>query len=401
MPTFQFTAKDANGATLTGTLEADDERAAAELLREQGRWPIRVERRRAQPQPLQRTLLDALLAPLTARVRLMELVVFYREMATLLHAGMTVFRALDLMAEQTPGGHLRTILREMLPDSERGTPLSELMARYPTTFSELGVAMVRAGESSGTLDLMLSRLADYHEREQELRNQIRWKVMYLKLIVAVGLVVSAVVAVCLKSLGGGGSLSGRAFAEALLKNALPLLLLLAGLAALRVGLAVSLPLRRAYDALKLYLPVIGGLVRQLACARFSRALASLYSAGMLMDEALENAAPVTGNSVMAEQIQRLVPSVQKGRPLGQALQSTGHFPQMVVQMVRVGEETGNLDEMLNKVASYYESHAAAATQSLITVGFVAMIILFGIGVLLFALNFYSGFYGNLLSWSEG
>lgn len=370
------------------------------MLREQGQWPIRVERWQAPPQPLHRTLCDALLVPLTARIRLMELVVFYREMATLIHAGMTVFRGLSILAEQTPSSRLRNILLEMLPDSERGKPLSELMTRYPTTFSELGVAMVRAGESSGTLDLMLSRLADYHEREQELRNQIRWKVMYLKLIVVVGLVVSAITAVCLKSIGGGGSLSGRAFSGALLKNAAPLLLLLAGLAALRVGLAVSPPLRRAYDAFKLYVPAIGGLVRQLACARFSRALASLYSAGMLMDQALEIAAPVTGNQVMADQIQRLVPSVQKGRPLSEALQSTGHFPHMVVQMVRVGEETGNVDEMLNKVASYYESHAAAATQSLVTIGFVALIILFAIGVLMFAISFYSGFYGNIMSWSE-
>jgi type IV pilus assembly protein PilC len=400
MPTFQYTAKDATGVTWTGTLEADDERIAAELLREQGQWPIRIEHRRAPQQPLGRTLFDALFAPLMARVRLMELVVFYREMATLINAGMTVFRALSIMAEQTHSGRLRAILLEMLPDSERGTPLSDLMARYPTTFSDLAVAMVRAGEAGGTLDLMLSRLADYHEREQELRHQIRWKVMYLKAVLVVFLLVSAVVAVCVKSIQGRGSLSAPAFAGALLINSVPLLLILAVLAALRIGLAVSLPLRRAYDAIKLYVPVIGGLVRQLACARFSRALASLYSAGMQMGQALEAAAPVAGNQVMTDQIQRLIPSVQKGRPLSEALQSTGHFPSMVVQMVHVGEETGDLDGMLNKVAGYYESHAASATQSLITVGFVLLIIAFGIAVLIFAKGAISSIYGPFLSFDQ-
>jgi len=390
MPTYVYKAKDLSGNTITGTIEAASERQAAEEIQRRGQWilslrPERVRLRSAEPW-----------WAFLFRPRLLDLIVFYREMATLFSAGMTVFQALSTQAEQTPSGRLARICREMLPDAERGTPLSELMRRYPWAFSEMAVGLVRAGEVGGMLDTMMERLAEYYERELEVRNAVRWRLLYLKAILVVFVLVSLVISVLAPALAQQRSPT----AGELLPPLLPWAGVFLAWIIARLALATSRPLQLAYDTVKLYLPLIGGLVRQLACAKFSRALASMVAAGVPAHESLVTAARVTGNAAITKQLLAYAPAVQAGRPLSEILRATGHFPYMVVQMVQTGEQTGELDAMLGKVADYYESHAVAALKSLVMIGFALCIIGFAIVVGITAVRFYLGYFQDLLNFAD-
>lgn len=396
MPTFAYRAKDQAGRVVIGRVDAESEQFAVRQIREEGYWVTSIKHAPAvEPVGLAEALNRAIIKPLFFRVKLRDKMVMFRELATMVGAGMTLIRSLDILAENTRSGRLKQILREIQPSIETGRPLSDQLARYPTVFTEMEVALVRAGEHGGMLETMLRGIADYLEYEMELRRTISRETFYPKAVIVVGLLVLGVLSYVARTfLGPAGS--ATSFAGPLLTSLLVLL------GAVSVGgLSVRVLLQRpgfakVWDHIKLAIPLIGPNVKKLAVAKTSKALAALYSAGVTLAEAVGPSGRSSGNSVIAEAFERCAGELQSGGKLSAALAPQGIMPDMVLQMIRTGEETGDLDGMLSKVAEYYEDEAKTAIRQMCVAILPISIVLLGLLVLYIMVQFYLGYFGAIL-----
>jgi type IV pilus assembly protein PilC len=309
------------------------------------------------------------------RVALKVVAVFSRQLATMIGSGLSILRALAILVEQTESKALAKVIGEMKLDIERGLSLSQAVARHPKVFPEIYLAMVRAGESGGTLDEVLARLATTLEKQLELRGKIKSAMTYP--IAVAGIVVLIVAAMLLfvvpmfesmyADLGGTLPLPTRV----LIKGSQ---LLTRGwwmIAALGVGgfIAgrrwIATPQGRlTFDRFKLRLPIFGVLMRKTSVARFARTLASLVRSGVPIMESLEIVGGTSGNAVLAEAVQGARERVRLGESVSASLMGADVFPPMVVQMIAVGEETGTIDNMLDKVADFYDSEVEATVNAL-------------------------------------
>lgn len=394
MPVFDYRARTSEGEPREGEITATGRDEAVAALHQQGLFPSAVIARAVARPATPRGSAPGV-ASLFRRVPLMTRCAFWRQAAQALDAGFTVHQTLGLLAESGLG-QLSGFCQRKLGAAARGAPLSELMAEAPDLFSPIERGLVRAGEASGRLDLQMTRLAQIQEREMEFRNSIRWRLLYLKLVGAAFVLCAFVVgvvapAIAARQAGGGYSFWGKTFGFVW-----PLLAVVGGILAVRAVYAGSGATRLAVDRIKLRLPVLGPLFRKLSIARFSRSLGALVGAGLPVGEALELASESAANLHLQSYLLGLSPRVRAGEPFSSVMRETGFFPNQVVQMVRVGEETGRTDEMLAKVSDYYESEVSATTQALAISGFVATIVLAGLLVGLFVARFYLNYYGGLL-----
>jgi type II secretory pathway component PulF len=403
MPVFVYTARDGAGNQTTGTVEADSDSRAVANLREQGLWVTNL---RAQPGgprvvetpggtaavPLPRrdtSVVKRLRSPVSYK----DLSLFYRQLTTLINSGVALYQSLEMLSnpQQTPNPHLRSVIAALGRQVLQGRPMSEVMGRYPWLFDPLQVRMVEAGERGGFLVDVLRRLAEYLEREYEIRLDIKRKTLYPKLVLGLFILVLPISAplnlpVYLANLGR------------LLLNILMIVvpLWLAG----RFFLTSSGG-REFYDRVKLAIPVIGTVVRKLAAARFARSLAALYGAGVPIASAVSIAGETCGNYVLQQHTVRMSPAVEKGVPVSQVLESSHLFPPMFVGMVRTGETSGNLDTMLEKAAHFYEEEATHATTQLVVILGVATLIMVAILVFIKVLSFYAGLFGGIMGAAGG
>ncbi|HHX40762.1 MAG TPA: type II secretion system F family protein [Armatimonadetes bacterium] len=405
MPTYHYRAKDRAGKTVTGSLTAEDKHATARILRDKGLWPMEIElsgdsspvrtkrtgaATATQGHPTTATRTRAWSAP---GVPLKDLAVYFRQLAGAVHSGMPLSRCMEIMRDQS-GGTLKKVSAEAADAVHHGHPLSVTFARHPRLFSPLILATLRAGEVGGRLDDALNRIAEMLERQYELNQKIKQQTFLPKLTLGMAVLICVIVKVVIGSIAPEGARVGQGFGNVIV----PAVGALAALYFLGVVIARLGTRSRLLDQVKLAFPLLGKVVRGMAMARFSRGLASLYRAGVSLPEALETAAQASGNQVFAEQIQAAIPAVQRGRRLVEALTPLGILPPMALNMVRTGEETGNLDEMLDKVAEYAEAEAETATRSLATaVGpllILFMGVLIGMEVISFALS-YAGALGAI------
>jgi len=370
--TYVYTAKKDRATLLTGEIVADSKAAVVADLRRKGLTVVRLEEKRGLPD------LKSLLEN-SKRIKVRDKAVFARQFATMISSGLAVLRALYVLEEQTQNPRFKKIIRAVRDDVEAGAPLSDAMAKHPAAFDRLYVAMVRAGETGGALDQTLERLAVQLEKQDALRRTIKSAMTYPVLIgvfailVMIGMLIFIIpiFASMYKDLGGelptltkammgvSSALKGYWF---IIFPALGLL----GWALVR--LKKTEQGRKAWDRAKLQLPMkLGPIIQKIALARFSRTLATLMSSGVPILQAIDITGKTSGNSVIEQAMVDVKEAVRSGEPLARPLTRAPVFPPMVTHMISIGEETGALDSMLNKIADFYETEVDAAVKSLTSI----------------------------------
>jgi type IV pilus assembly protein PilC len=395
MPVFQYTARDSSGNLSSGSVEADTNSRAVASLREQGLWvtDLRVSGSVRRETPAGSTVDKSLSKRLRSPVSLKDLSLLYRQLHTLLNSGVPLYQSLDMLSQpnQSPNPHLRRVVADIARHVLTGGRLSERMALYPWLFDRMQVRMVEAGEGGGLLVDIFRRLADYLEKEYETRLEIKRKTLYPKLVLALLFFVLPINI----PLTMAGYL--RDITRMLLWLAVvtvPTWLALRYFLTSRIG-------KELFDQVKLAVPVIGPLVRKMAAARFARSLAALYGAGVPIASALAMSGEASGNYLLEQHSLRMVPALERGVSISQALQATGFFPPMFTGMLATGESTGNLDTMMDKAADFYEEEASHATTQLVVILGVVLLVLVGIFVAIKLISFYSGMLGGIIEGAGG
>lgn len=372
MGTFTYTARRDQGSVFSGELVADTKAAVVAELRRKGLTVVRLEEKRGLPNISE--LLES-----SKRIKPRDKAVFARQFATMINAGLAVLRALSVLEEQTQNPRLKKIVAAVRGDVEAGMPLSDAMAKHPVAFDRLYVSMVRAGEAGGALDKTLIRLAIQLEKDDSLRRSIKSAMTYPVLIGVFALLVMFGMILFIIPIFGsmyddlGGELPMLTRGMIGVSDALkgywfiifPVLILIVwGF----LRLKKTEQGRRTWDRTKLKLPMkLGPVIQKIAVARFSRTLATLVGAGVPILQAIEITGRTSGNSVIEDSMLEVKESVRSGETIARPLSRVPVFPPMVTQMISIGEETGALDAMLNKIADFYEDEVDAAVKSLTSI----------------------------------
>ena len=391
MASFKYKVKDKSGRTLDGVMKAEDQDAVVERLQEMGHYVLEVRETR---EPLDTSLgpyqllVRWFIHPIFSGARAYDLAIFYRQFATMVKSGMTLVQSMSSLCEQGGSRRLRRIASESLPFLQAGGRLSDAFARYPWVFPELHISLLRAGEVGGTLDKMVERIAGYLEREHGVRQKLRVATLYPKILVLAVIFIPQFPILLLEGF--------KPYARATLGLLLPI-----GGALLALWVAYRLlyqmpAFRCGLDLVKLAVPKIGTTVRMLALSKFYRVLAAMSAAGASVSQAVAHAAKASGNWYLATRLQEAIPRVEQGMSLCESLRRTGVLPPMALDMLATGEQTGNVDGMLDKAAEYTENEAEVATlQSTVVVG---VLLLLGIAAYIgwFVVGFYVSQYTNVM-----
>ncbi|MCX8053164.1 MAG: type II secretion system F family protein [Armatimonadetes bacterium] len=397
MSSFAYKAKDRQGRTVTGVVDADNPSQAASLIRGMGHLPMDIRpvgrgARVARTKEAGSAFARYLVYPIWTGVNIKALVLFYRQLATLIASGMSLSEALRSVCSRT-SGRLKRIVTEAHDNVMRGGTLSQTMSRYPRVFSRLQISLVRAGETGGLLEQMIDRIASYLEYELSVRRMIAKAVFYPMLIALFAIVMPHVPTLVLSGTA--------AFAKSLwasLRLWLPWLVVVA--LVLKLILQFDTP-RFLWDAIKVQPPFIGATARKVAMSRFCRALAALYAAGLSLNETVSAAAEACANLYMGQSIRRALPAIQSGRPLTESLARTRVITPMVLDMLATGEKTGNMDAVLNKVSEYMEEETDATIHKLGILLFVGAILIAALVVGMMVVKFYGGYFGTVIGAGKG
>jgi type IV pilus assembly protein PilC len=368
--TYAYKVRDSGGKLVEGQLEAEDATLVAGKLRQMGYTPISINERGAN-----KLGSDIKIPGLGNRVKLKDVAVFSRQFATMINSGLSLIKALGILAEQTENQELARVIGEVRRDVETGAALSVAISRHPKVFNRLYIAMVRSGEIGGVLDTVLLRLADTIEKQVELRRKIRSAMTYPVVVLCVCLLIASAMLLFIvpqfkgiyKELNGTLPTPTQILIQIsdIVKKYFPIVILLGA-----VGIYLfrrwtkSEQGRPIWDAFTLRIPVFGPLLRKTALARFSRTLAALTRSGVGILESLDIVAETAGNEVVASAVRDTQQAVKRGDTLARPLEQHEVFPPMVVQMIAVGEETGAIDEMLDKIADFYDQEVSATVDAL-------------------------------------
>jgi type II secretory pathway component PulF len=354
--------------------------------------PVSGHRAEGPPTEQRSYMATSVWGPVAGKVGLTHLAFFFRQLATMLEAGVPIVQSLGTLANQSRSPKLREIIQEIRGHVEAGRPISAGLQRYPEVFGAVIVSLVRAGEKGGFLDDSLSLVADYLDREIQLRNLYRRVTFYPKLQVAASIVIVLATNWIIRSLGKTGGLASPLTEASTWFVLVPLIIGI--FLFLRVGLA-NFMVKYIWDSVTTNLPFLGKTLRQLAMAKFGRAFGALYRGGVSIPESLTLAADACGNEYLRSRMQPAYRRLETGAGLTETLRSTGAFSPIVMDMIDTGERTGNLDHMLNKMADFYEDEAATrSTQTGLVVGVVL-----GLAVAVYigyvVISFYTGHYSGL------
>lgn len=310
----------------------------------------------------------------------------------MVHAGMTLGESLDAASQQLRHWRLHRAAVEGATEARRGKPFSGVMSRYPDVFTTVEAAMVRAGEESGRLEELLAQIAGYLETEYSLRQLISRETFYPKIIFGAILLFLIGVPTATRIVGQGGSLfKGLVFfLQAVLGWGLLALALFGVYVVLRHLLASSRELAATWDSLKLGFPVFGEAIRRLALARFSRGLAALYAAGVSLPESAKIAADLTANAALRDPMKQAVAHIQEGKAVSEAFAVIPAMDGLTLKMLQTGEQTGNIDLMMVKVAEHYEEAALSTVRRAAALTVPIATVIAGIIVFFIALSVYGG-----------
>ena len=390
MPTFTYRGVNAAGGQIRAEISAADERTAARQLRSQGIIVQTLAVKRAPAVGFSLAQLP-LLSSFLGGVRSKDVAVFSRQFATMIAAGLPLVQCLQTLGLQVERKPFQEIIGKVAADVESGSTLSEGMARFPNVFNELYVNLVHVGETGGVLDSMLARLSTYLEKAQALRHRVQMAVIYPALVILVAILVVTFLMIFVIPI----------FAAFFTKAGVPLplptrivvgmsnaianywYLILAAIVGIILGFRAWYRTesgRLAVDSALLRAPIFGPLMRKIAVARFTRTLSALLGGGVPIIDALRITAKTAGNRVVENAVMEARERVMAGQTLGERLRDSKVFPPMVVQMVVVGEQTGALDNMLGKVADYYEDEVDVAVAGLTALLEPILIVFLGVVV---------------------
>ncbi len=407
----QFTYKGMthDGKTITGSAEAINKQALLGLLQKQGVHPLLIEAGKTKG----KGALSSLFGP-KKKVKLSDLVIFTRQLSTMISAGVPLTRSFAALQSDVSSPYMREVLAGVTKDIESGIPLGDAFSKYPTVFSDVYVNMVRAGEEGGILDDILKRLATQVEQDATIRKKIKSAMMYPLVILSVtviaffGIMLFIVPKLggILLSLGGPGA-KLPIYTQVLLNFSnfcakptilgplhIPILSSLPNLIFLLIlGFIATIYLLRyiktpggkfKFHSLLLRIPIARTIILKVAIARFSRTFASLMGAGVSVLDALEVTGAALGNKVIEAELTAAAEEVENGKPLSEPISRSKHFPPIVSQMLMVGEETGQIDTVLTKIADFYEEEVTVLIDGLAAIIEPIMIIFLGAGVGLIA-----------------
>jgi type IV pilus assembly protein PilC len=391
MAEFIWEARARTGELRKGSMEADNEETVSNRLRAQQLMPTKVAKKAG---------FGEIKINIGTGVGTKDIVTFTRLFGTMIDAGLPIVQCLDILANQTDNPRFAEVLRDIKSNVEQGSTFSDALRRHPKIFDGLYTNLIQAGEVGGILDTILQRLAVYIEKNQKLVRQVRGAMVYPSVVIFVFILVLCVL------LGFVIPSFEKMFEDFGAKDALPaltkaviaasqwfignfgfLLLLMVGTVVFFVQSYKQPKMRRVYHKIMLVLPVLGPTLRKIAVARFTRTLGTLLAAGVPILDALDIVAKTSGNMIVEEGILYARAKISEGKNMAGPLLETNIFPPMVVQMVGVGEQTGALDAMLNKIADFYEEEVDVAVAAMTSLIEPAMMVGVGgtVGVVLVAM----------------
>ncbi len=367
MPIYLYVAQTKKGRKLKGELEAADERIALSQLK---RRNLTVTKIKAKPKDIFENV--AFMQP---KVTSKDLVVFTRQFSTMIDAGLPLVQGLTILAEQMENRTFRSILKEITKDVEGGSTLAEALKKHPKVFDALFVNLVAAGEVGGILDTIMRRLADYIEKSEALKKRIKGALTYPAVVVAIAILVIAVILIFVIPVfeemftSFGAALPAPTqlvvnMSRFMKGNIHWVILAIIAFIFMFKKYRNSKGGRKTTDTIALKLPVFGDLLKKTAIARFSRTLGTMIQSGVPILDSLEIVAKTSGNVVIEEIVFEVRASIAEGQTIADPLSETDIFPGMVIQMISVGEATGALDTMLNKIADFYDDEVDTAVDAL-------------------------------------
>jgi type IV pilus assembly protein PilC len=378
MPAFTYTARASNGDLKTATIEAPSREDVVAQLRRQRLSVVKVDEDAKPKRP-------------RGSIKMRDIVIFTRQFSTMINAGLPLVQALDILAKQTENKVLSDVTRAVVFDVESGHTVADALAKHPQAFSELYVNMVAAGEAGGILDTILMRLATFMEKNDALVRKVKGAMIYPGVIMSVAGIAILVLLIFVIPV----------FEEMFASVGLPLPLptrivigmsrflkgywwvlgaIIAGVGFMTKKYYASSNGKLVIDRLLLYFPVLGDVLRKSAVSRFTRTLGTLISSGVSILDGLEITAKTAGNRVIQDAIMQSRASIAGGDTIASPLQKSAVFPAMVISMIAVGEQTGGLDEMLTKIADFYDEEVDAAVGGLLSLLEPIMIVFLGVVV---------------------
>lgn len=378
---FSYTAQTKEGKTVSGTAEAANKEALVSLLAKQGAKPLVI---KSEGDKLTKNKKGK-------KVKLKDLVVFTRQLSTMISAGVPLTRAMATLQSQTESKYFRQVLGNIMKEVESGQPLGDTFAKYPSVFSDVYVNMVRAGEAGGILDEILKRLAAQVEQDASMRKKIKSAMMYPTVIFGITIIAFfGIMMLVIPKLGkiisdlGGPEAELPVYTQAMLSASQ---FMQSNAVFIFIGLFGAIYMFRRYiktpkgklqwHGFLLRVPIIKMLIMKIAIARFARTFASLMSAGVAVLDALEVTGGAIGNKVIEAELKEAAKAVKNGKQLSEPLTQSKHFPAIVPQMLAIGEETGQIDTILIKVADFYEEEVETTIDGLSSLIEPLMIVVLG------------------------
>lgn len=360
---FNWEGRDKKGTRVKGRSLAPDEATLRAELRRQGIAPSRI---RKQAQSFKSG----------GKVKPEDIAVFSRQLATMLAAGIPMVQAFEIVGNGNEKPAMQKLILDVKADVEGGTSLHEALAKHPLYFDDLFVNLVEAGEQAGALESLLDKVATYKEKTEALKKKVKKALFYPTAVLVVAVIVTIILLIFVipqfESLFKGFGADLPAFTQMVINlsrfvqsDGLEIAVVIgAGVAAFRYFYKRSKKMRETLDRWMLKFPIIGPILNKSAIARYARTLSTMFAAGVPLVEALESVAGATGNIVYENAVMKMRDEVATGQRLQRAMEATGLFPNMVIQMIAVGEESGSLDSMSAKVATFYEAEVDNAVDSM-------------------------------------
>ncbi|MFN0116969.1 MAG: type II secretion system F family protein [Elusimicrobiota bacterium] len=384
MPAFAYRARMLSGGITEGKIEASDQKSAIEELRKQKLLPVEINEATV---PILERL--AAINPIKPTVKPKELVLFSRQLSTLVSSGVPLVQGLSILEEQVETKLFKSVVHQIREDIESGQSITDALRKHPATFEELYVSMIRAGEVGGILDVILERLSSYLEAAESLKSKVKGALMYPLIVTIIAAAVTlfllmGVIPTFSNIFAGFGA--ELPFITQMLINLsnflrkfwyIVVLVPVAGFIGLKQYRKTEQG-HRQLDELSLKLPVFGILLKKVAVAKFTRTLGTLIKSGVPILQALETVAKTSGNKVIEIAIMVARESVKEGERIAGQLKKANIFPPMVIQMVAIGEETGNLDSMLSKIADFYDQEVDVAVKTLTSMIEPIIIVVMGV-----------------------
>ena len=377
MPTFTYTARTLGGELKTATMDATSRDDVVAQLKRQRLIIVKVDQEKAKKKP--------------GRIKTRDIVIFTRQFSTMINAGLPLVQALDILSKQSENKGLQEVTRQVVYDVESGNTVADALRKHPKAFTDLYVNMVAAGEAGGILDTILMRLATFLEKNDALVGKVKSAMIYPAVIMSVAGIAIVVLLIFVIPV------FENMFASVSMALPLPtrVVIAMSGFltsywwAMLVGGFALVTGLRKYYkttdgqlniDTLMLKIPILGDLLRKSAVSRFTRTLGTLISSGVSILDGLEITAKTAGNRVIHDAIMESRASIAGGDTISAPLQKSAVFPPMVISMIAVGEQTGGLDEMLTKIADFYDTEVDTAVSGLLSLMEPVMIVFLGVVV---------------------